>query len=202
MNQPRKPLSGDKTAESDSNAGLESIINEIQALQEKVSTPAAQMKKPVSLPVEQPHSTSDEPWLEETLAHLKDVSEIIEEEIITEETEEAISAQEAARPDDHHEPQNHHDRRDRHEVESQPHAVETSSGIEGETVHESEAESSILDGGILEMTIKGKMVLRLNQGVPGQYLTIRFDSDSLQISMSDGMEFKIPMKSAPHRRAA
>ena len=99
-----------------------------------------------------PPSPGDEPWLEETLAHLKASSELSD-----------LSQAELDSIHDAH-----------HDVHTEDHQSE--------------------EDGVIEMSIRGKLTLKLNRNTDGQDVILRFGSTHLQISLSDGTEFKIPVK--------
>ena len=60
----------------------------------------------------------------------------------------------------------------------------------------------LADEGVLEMSIKGKITLKLKGELDGQDILLRFGLSHLQIVLSDGMEFKIPMKSKALKKSA
>lgn len=197
-----------ETSGAVSETELDQIINEIQSLQvAPVTTPASDASTL--------STSNDEPWLEETLAQLKDdevsaaavqetqVPETQAQKTPAEETKDstkyseeeiataaAVAAATAAV--------------DAHESErkSMP-AKNSKSSKNGENnldglksvLGENGNEESVT-GSVLEMTIRGKMAIKLNQGDADRVVTLRFDSECLHITLSDGMEFKIPHKQA------
>ncbi len=48
--------------------------------------------------------------------------------------------------------------------------------------------------GCLKMTLTGDIELKLNYEIGGQEVTIGFEDQCLQVKLSDGTEFKIPLK--------
>ena len=67
---------------------------------------------------------------------------------------------------------------------------------------ENESASSSEEEGMLEMTIQGKITLKLKRNSDGQDVLLRFGNGHLQILLSDGMEFKIPMQRKGLKRVA
>jgi hypothetical protein len=52
------------------------------------------------------------------------------------------------------------------------------------------------NAGELNMVISGEMTLKLNYQYAGQTVSIRFVDESLRVELTDGTEFKIPVRAA------
>ncbi len=145
----------------------------------------------------------DEPWLEETLAHLKSDPEIQGHGILDEAQEENLNA--TSIPEEAEEMvinSEIHDHSDVSETELSEAETDMESGLEpgmeSGTEMDEMASSAV---GMLSMGIKGKMSLKFDYA-SGNSLVIHFGTDSVSIEISDGTEFKVPIRKKALRRAA
>jgi hypothetical protein len=195
---------------------IDQIMNEIEELQESMAT--AQAMPSVAVPVlqeanamEEFQAGSGEVSMEETLANLKDeepsgpnlIDQAIEaeHELLNEdevaELDQAIEnaeAEAAAAVDEVIE--------EIEEVEEEPARMTNAPRRprpESVTPIHGAAHS---EGGSVSVNLSGNMTLHLTYEFEGQDVTIGFKDGALQVSLSDGTEFKIPVRRNSLRKSA
>ena len=70
-----------------------------------------------------------------------------------------------------------------------------------EIVHSDETSNEVSEG-TLTMTLTGNMTLKLKYDFEGQEVVVGFSNNALKVQMSDGTEFKIPVKGKAYKKAA
>lgn len=162
---------------------IDKIMNEIEELQREMSevTPQANPPKLQVVPteaggngsedhfMEEFHSTDDAPSMEETLGDLKEEessgSSLLDQVGSTEEVQ---------------------DIEEKGEVMSAP-----VNGHDYDTVEETPSSGK---PGSLSMTLTGSMTLTLKYEYEGEEVVVGFTDHALKVQLSDGTEFKIPVR--------
>ncbi|MCM2279526.1 MAG: hypothetical protein NDJ89_15730 [Oligoflexia bacterium] len=188
-----------KSATPDATAELDQIMNEIEELQQEMTSPKAQAAAPPS--EESPETSAVEEDLlsefrasggqdagmEETLGDLKDESGT-GGGLLDQETPEASAAEEA--PEESlEEPVEEPIEEPVEEVQplrSKPMTIHPSACASPEKDESTEE-------GTLTMTLTGNMTLRLKYEFEGQEVTVGFQDGSLRVQLADGTEFKVPV---------
>lgn len=207
MSAPKKTVA---QVEAETQDELQEIMSEIESLQKEMGdsptakSPGSSRLKAVAEPrlsqeleaavdgdsldmsVEDFHGDSDEPSMEETLAGMKEEpssgSGLLDE----------MDSAEAGDEDDF----------------SASSDMDDEDEVMEDTVRESlrdQISSDDLDqmsDGSMTMTLSGKMNLRLKYECDGQEVTLGFRDQHLFVTLSDGTEFRVPLKRAPRRLKA
>ncbi len=150
--------------------------------------------------------------MEETLGDLKD--EEPSGPNLIDQAMEAEAAREAAAKEE----EKHDELLDQAEAEALDDAIAAEEEAALQEVHAEEQEEEVTmseaprrgrsshsndsKGGHVAVKLSGDMTLRLSYEFEGQEVTIGFTDGSLRVELSDGTEFKIPVRRNPLRKAA
>jgi hypothetical protein len=190
------------TIEPQTEAILAEAIEPDLGIQAEEPISAAQIEQEQSL-LKEFTGEGEEPWLEETLAHLKQEPELTEQELAVEqEVQEMIQAEQTQEAETGVDDliESMHEAETKNETESMN---ITEAMDETESIHEPAPRGETGSaGGSLSMSVTGNMTIQLNYQPTGHSVSVGFSSDWIHLKLADGTELKIPLKKKSGKKGA